>query len=324
MKCMQRSLIGLSLFLSVASSSLASPALQPLRSQLHHSRAQLIKVLQAIGAGTHKEFELIDNSVVSSSLTGDFYQLRSGYAQSLCGSWCAWSDGGSGYKLAINQDGYVVRETDTSLSLAVFDGISTATGGEIATEVAINTVKHSTSSLHQDLDTITAQLQQEARDNASVSFDYGIVAAGIEIFKADSRAVVSHVGDVRLLHIRDGVINFHTLDHNPVYDDVSTGRISAEEYVSVEVYKGQVSRSLRASELEDTSIERHELSLQPDDVLVIASDAVWNILTNADVLELIKGLNSTDAVLKLREVVEEIVDWNHKLDDNFTAIVYQH
>lgn len=336
---MMQSVMKLLLLSCVASYPIALPATHTvsLRNQLNHQRTKLLELLRGISIERGKEFELLNDRIITSSLTGDFYQSRSGYVAAICGnsSWCAWSDVGAGHKLSINQDGYVVRETDSSLSLAVFDGISTAAGGEVATEVAINTVKHSDESLHQALDSITAQLQQVAQHNTTVSFDFGIVAAGIEIFKGnqtnsrDSRAVVSHVGDVRLLHIRDGEIKFHTLDHNPVYDEVINGRISADEYVSAEVYKGKVSRSLRASELEDTSIERHEISLQSGDVLVLASDAVWNVLTNADVLALIstvfdEGLNSTDAVLKLREVVDEIVRYNNKLDDNFTVIVYQH
>lgn len=318
------------ILLSFSVSSLTIHA-SSIQRQLIHSRTNLIKTLQTIStrAGVAKpqgnEFELVSDSIVASSLTGDFYQSRSGYAESICkhSSWCAWSDDGSGYKLSVNQDGYIVRETDSSLVLAVFDGISTAAGGEIATEVAINTVKHSDESLHQALDSIPAQLRHTAKDNTSVAFDFGIVAAGVEIFK-DGRAVVSHVGDVRLLHIKDGKIDFHTFDHNPVYDDVINARMTADEYVSDTVYKGAVSRSLRASEREDTSIDQHEISLSEGDVLVIASDAVWNILTNTDVLKLIKGLDNTDAVLTLREVIGDIVSWNNKLDDNFTVIVYTH
>ncbi|MDE3269368.1 MAG: hypothetical protein OYH77_03685, partial [Pseudomonadota bacterium] len=140
------------ILLCLSSNALSSAVVS---NPLRQARANLLQALRAIGGQQalpvgRNGFEYSKDSIVASSLTGDFYQSRSGYAEELCGnsSWCAWSDAGAGYKLTSNQDGYVVRKTDSSLALAVFDGISTAAGGEIATEVAINTVSASDEPLY--------------------------------------------------------------------------------------------------------------------------------------------------------------------------------
>lgn len=265
-----------------------------------------------------------------SSISGSFASLRSGWATNCLrngSSYCAWSDFGSGLKYEVNQDAFVVASLRKGTALVVFDGISTGGAGEIATEIAVDTVRKKIvkSSLHETLVAVQKRLHDQLKIDQSLPKDYGVVAVGAYI--EDNFAVVSHSGDGRLLQVRDDKIVFHTFDHNPTYRAVIERSITPEQYVDDNTDKSMVDKSLRAQDdwvIAENMVDLSIVHLQKDDRLVLASDALWNLFTNDEVVEMIAGKSEQEAVAFLRSKLAERVGNNKKRDDNATIIVYRH
>lgn len=265
-----------------------------------------------------------------SSISGSFAPLRSGWATDCLvngGSYCAWSDLGSGLKYQINQDAFVIATLRKGTALVVFDGISTGGAGEVATEIAVDTVRQKIvkSSLHEALVAVQGRLNEQLKVDQSLPKNYGVVAVGAYI--EDNLAIVSHSGDGRLLQVRDDRIVFHTFDHNPTYRAVIERSITPEQYVREDTDKSVVDKSLRAQDNQmeaEGMVDLNFVHLQKNDLLILASDALWNLFTNDEVIEMIAGKNEQEAVALLRSKLAERVGNNKKRDDNATIIVYRH
>lgn len=286
-----------------------------------------------IGKGK-RLYEALSKGWFTSSHTGKFAARRAGqvYVASVSGFGFigAWSDSGSGLKYGdLNQDAFAIHVSRKSTSLVVIDGIHTGGSGEIAAEVAVDSLRKALprSSLRYVLVGIQPRLWARVDADNSISRNYGVTAVGVEI--RDTRAIVSHSGDGRLLHLRKGEVLFQTKDHNPTYRKVLLGTISPEEYVQDHVDKSQIERALRIPQL-DTSyghggvvdtVWRH---LRSGDILVLASNAVWNLFTNTEIASFVAGKSIEDAVTYIRVQVAGRVGENKARDDNFTVIVYHH
>lgn len=304
---------------------------------LGRNRYRLNDILHRVGIriGIGKElYEALPKGWFTSSHTGKFAEHRAGqvYVATVSGFGriAAWSDSGSGIKYGdLNQDAFAIRVSSESTSLIVIDGISTGGSGEIATEVAVdslrNTLPHS--SLHNALVGIQDSLLQRVVTDESVSRNYGVATVGVEI--RDRIAIVSHSGDTRLLHLRDDMVLFQTADHNPTYQLVLQGIMPPEEYIQDHIDKSQVDKALRIPDLATTGdpedmVEKTWRNLDSGDILVLASDAVWNLFTNTEIASFVKGRSVEDAVAHIRVQVARRVGENKARDDNFTIVIYHH
>ncbi len=281
--------------------------------------------------GQKHAYEVHGDNWFTSSLSGAFAKNRSGLVHgkthSTFGEFSAYSDLGSGLKYDVNQDGFVLFHTPDRAVLTVFDGISTGGNGEMATEVAINTLRNElpNSLLADALLKVRNSLHQHVLDNPSISPKYGVCAAGVEI--RGNLATISHVGDVRLLHVRDGKIMFKTRDHNFTWDKVVHGYMTPDEYVQDGVDKSLVEKALRVPMTDDfgeATVDTTTRHLTSGDSLVIASDAVWNLFTSAEINKLMQGRSTEEAVAAIRKEVRQRVGSLKNRDDNFTVAVYHH
>ncbi len=281
--------------------------------------------------GQKHAYEVRGDSWFTSSLSGAFARNRSGQVQgkthSTFGKFSAYSDLGSGLKYNVNQDGYVLFHSPDRIVLTVFDGISTGGDGERATEVAIDTLRGELpkSSLADALLNVRENLREYVEANSGISTQYGVCAAGVEII--GNVATVAHVGDVRLLHMRDGELLFQTRDHNFTWHQVVHGYMTPEQYVQDSVDKSLVEKALRiptAGDFGDETVDKSKRHLASGDTLIIASDAVWNLFTNAEITKLVQGRGTEAAVAAIRKEVKLRVGDIKNRDDNFTIAVYHH
>ena len=281
--------------------------------------------------GQRHAYEIRGNSWFTSSLSGSFAKSRSGQVRgkthSTFGHFIASSDLGSRVKYDINEDGFFCFHTPNRLVLGIFDGSSKWGSGELATQVGINTMRRhlSNKSLHEALLSVRNELAAYLTAHPNVSRQYSAVAAGIDI--TGNVAQVSHVGDVRVLHLRNDNLLFHTNDHNDAWYEVMAGRMTPKDYLSPEVNKSAVDRDLsipKHNDLGAQTVETTQRRLKSGDTMVIASDGVWKVLTIDEVVELTRGRNNKEAAAAIRERVRLGVGSNKEVDDNVTVIVYRH
>ncbi len=281
--------------------------------------------------GQRHAYEIRGDTWFTSSLNGNFARSRSGRVRgktySTFGEFMASSDLGSKIKYDVNQDGFFGYHTPDRLVLGIFDGSSTGGSGELATQVGIDTMRRHLPehSLPQALNEVRDELYVYASIHPHVSRQYSAVAAGVEI--TGNTARIAHAGDVRVLHLRDDSLLFHTDDHNPAWREVMEGRLSAQKYLSPQVDKSGADRELRIPRGSDNGremVETAQRQLKSGDTMVLASDGVWKVCTIAEIVALTRGRSTADAAEAIRRRVRLRVGGDEKVDDNVTVIVYRH
>lgn len=206
----------------------------------------------------------------------------------------------------------------------VVDGLGGHAAGERAAETAV--------------DAILAQMESPAGDPRE-RISRAITAANNRIFDAaaedaslrgmacvltlalieDDRVIVGHVGDSRLYLTWNGALRKITSDHSPVGEREDAGDLTEAEAMAHprrhEVFRDVGSR--RRDSDEEEFIEVREFLFKPDAAILLCSDGLSDLLTSAEILEIIERYNSDPAA-----VAQDLVDAANFAGgtDNITAI----
>lgn len=143
--------------------------------------------------------------------------------------------------------------------------------------------------------------------------DGGTTLTGVVI--RGEAAHIAHVGDSRAYWIsNDSSIEKITRDHSVVERLIELGQITPEEAE----YHDQRNVLYRAiGQNEDVEVEIHRKRLVPNSYILLCSDGLWNMVTDSDILEIIKNTPDTqDACDKLVALANA-----HGGSDNITAIL---
>ena len=272
---------------------------------------------------------------------------RAFYGETLCGVYAALTDKGEGLKYPppdINQDSVLVgQDCDGRTFLVSIDGMGGMGAGEIASrEIAL--------SLSQDLSygiplreaialsqhvLIGANLTELLNKPGAKTCNMGATLVAAEII--GKRAEIDHIGDSRALILRGGQIIFETQDHSFIQDEVDRGNVSREAAL-VDPRRNVVNRALslnRGRPARDR-VDSASVELKSGDIIVLASDGLWDVLLPEKVAEiLLKSGHPYAGAPKLRDKVRKEVDRRHELalssgnmciegDDHINIIVYQH
>jgi serine/threonine protein phosphatase PrpC len=136
---------------------------------------------------------------------------------------------------------------------------------------------------------------------------------------SDDKVIVGHVGDSRLYLTWNGAIRKLTSDHSPVGEREDAGELNEAEAMAHprrhEVFRDVGSR--RRDPDEEDFIEVKEFLFKPDAAIVLCSDGLSDLLTSAEMLDVIERYNGDPAQVA-RDLVEaaNVAGGN----DNITAI----
>jgi serine/threonine protein phosphatase PrpC len=187
-----------------------------------------------------------------------------------------------------NEDAFHV-DVERGIFLVV-DGIGGQAAGEKAAEIAVNRIR-------ARLERQTGTVEQRVRE--------AIAMANNEIFKAaqgnpewhgmacvltlavleNGSAVVGHVGDSRLYHLRRGTIRKITHDHSPVGEREDAGELGEAEAMR-HPRRNEVFRDVGSEEHapDDANfIELQRIRFEPDAALLICSDGLTDLVTSAEI-----------------------------------------
>lgn len=236
-----------------------------------------------------------------------------------------WRSGAAsdpGRMRAENQD-RAYADDDLGIFLVV-DGLGGHAAGEKAAETAVDAIREAMSKRDSNLRdqirrAITAannRIFEEASGNETWR---GMACVLTLAAIADGKVMVGHVGDSRLYLTWNGAIRKLTSDHSPVGEREDAGELTEAEAMAHprrhEVFRDVGSR--RREPDEEDFIELKEFLLKPDAAIVLCSDGLSDLLTSAEILEVIERYDGDPM-----RVAHELVDAANAAggNDNITAI----
>lgn len=187
-----------------------------------------------------------------------------------------------------NQDRCAADRSNGNVLLVVADGMGGHTGGALAAETAVDSLRQSFAMAAGDVD-----CREFLRTAIEKAHD-AVVATGTKIgvgsrpratcaacLVHDDQAVWAHVGDSRIYLLRDGEITTRTRDHTPIESLLQDGLISEAE-VAGHPMRHYVEYCLGGLAERPLITVSQAVPLAADDLLLVCSDGLWSSLADAD------------------------------------------
>lgn len=196
-----------------------------------------------------------------------------------------------------NEDSYLINE---SLSLfAVADGMGGHEAGEVASELAVQTLeKAMLDGANQQGDLLSAiqqansEIYHKAQENPSL---HGMGTTITVVHCLAGQVSIGHVGDSRAYLLRRGQATLLTRDHSLVNELVRCGQISEEEAEN-HPQRHIVTRALGT----EPTVEVDLLSpvIEPGDIILLCSDGLSNLVKGDEMAQIMQHNASTSLALK--------------------------
>ncbi|MBT8213550.1 MAG: Stp1/IreP family PP2C-type Ser/Thr phosphatase [Acidimicrobiia bacterium] len=178
------------------------------------------------------------------------------------------------------------------LLVAVADGMGGHVGGEVASQVAIETATaDSPESPHSRIASANAAVLARAQEEPELR---GMGTTLTLAILTDSGAEVGHVGDSRGYLFREGALTRITDDHSYVEFLRREGRLSDED-IAHHPMRHVVMRALGLEE--EVDIDTYHQDLQPGDRILLCSDGLTGMVPDAGISEILGAEPAAEAVV---------------------------
>ncbi len=129
-----------------------------------------------------------------------------------------------------------------------------------------------------------------------------------------SSAIVAHIGDSRIYHVRDGKVLWQSEDHKWVNEMVKKGILTPEEATD-HPKRNVINRVVQAASQREAIADVQELfDLKPDDYFFMCSDGVIETLTDEKLTEILNTpVSEEEKLAQIKAICE------NKTDDNASA-----
>lgn len=179
-------------------------------------------------------------------------------------------------------------------------------GGEIASSIAVEVASEIAASHQNELPTrLLQELFRRAADaierRGQTEPEYREMGTTLTTaFLSAGRAHVAHIGDSRMYWIRGSVCTQVTRDHNVAQELVLSGRLDAE-VAEDHPMANVLTRCLGVCPDNAPDFLDGALLLEPEDVLLFASDGLAKAVHPQTLVELIRGVSAERATQQLVE-----------------------
>lgn len=221
-------------------------------------------------------------------------------------------------------------EGHTVSLFGVFDGHAGPLAAEYLKEHLLdNVMKHPQFLEDPKLALKTTFLKTDADFLESVSIPRQDGSTALTAILVGDQLYVANVGDSRAIAIKDGKAIPLSDDHKPNRKDEQTRIENAGGSVSYDGYTWRVDGILAMSRaFGDRGLKKYVIA-EPDiqeaqvnsdlECLVLATDGLWDVVRNEDIISLMRATNGTEAAaMKLTELAH-----SRHSSDNITCIVVQ-
>lgn len=205
-----------------------------------------------------------------------------------------------GLKRKSNQDCfYYAKVNENTLWAIVCDGMGGVNGGDVASNLAVKSIKESLSNgiweelgeiqnsdikkmLKNALKKANLEIFTNAQDNKDLA---GMGTTAVLVAVVNDKIHVAHVGDSRAYLVRQGKINQLTIDHSMVQEMIDEGEITHEE-AKMHPNKNIITRALGISK--DVDVDYSMKTKKPGDAVIICTDGLTNYLDQKEILDYFK------------------------------------
>lgn len=229
----------------------------------------------------------------------------------------------------INEDAIYIPEEDLGINLYILaDGMGGYQGGDVASQLAVTAARSYIKNNYE----ITFEEKEDILKLVNGSIEYANMVVA-ERAKTDKKlnqmgstlevlllirnnAYIGHVGDSRAYIIRDGNIRKLTTDHSYIQKLINDGRITKAESTN-HPDKNMITKAIGTEIVVEAELIHQKLN--KGDIILLCSDGLTNLVSDNEILEIIKESFDED-------VAEKLVDKANSLGgtDNISVIVLKY
>lgn len=221
-----------------------------------------------------------------------------------------------GKERLLNEDSYVCLRfsltppkdptdlEDSVFLVAVADGMGGHSGGEVASSLAIETLKETASSslqnvnLTPDMSSIMEDSFQEANRKIfqAASQDERLVGMGTTLVASlifQGKAFIANIGDSRAYLIREQTLTQITRDHTWGAEQLRLNSASQEEILG-SPFRNLVTRSMGFGS--EVVVDIFEMDLMKDDYIFLCTDGLYNLVSAEKILRTFKKQKTPEKI----------------------------
>ncbi len=194
-----------------------------------------------------------------------------------------------------NEDSFFISgSNDPYMLYIVADGMGGHNAGEVASSLAVDTVKQFFDKHYvslQKTDEMIEKFMREAIANSNACVlneshlhldESGMGTTMTLLLIENGKFYIGHIGDSRAYIIRDHNIEQITEDHSLVSQMVKEGKLSANE-ARVHPLKNIITRALGIDF--DINIDVYIRDVSQGDIVILCTDGLSNMVTDSEILE---------------------------------------
>jgi PPM family protein phosphatase len=218
----------------------------------------------------------------------------------------------TGCERELNEDRYAVVEAPSGVAWLVCDGMGGVTGGELAAQLAIDSIR-------RDLENLPARPSEVALRAAILEANRVIVlrrqnpvfaGMGTTIVSAlfqGPEIAITHVGDSRAYLVREGAIQQLTTDHTYVQELVDRGEINLEEALT-HPQAHILTRCIGAEPGLEVDVKKFWVwdvsDAEPTDYLMLCTDGLYSLVSEGEMASVISEHSPQRACIHLVELAK--------------------
>jgi protein phosphatase len=228
-----------------------------------------------------------------------------------------------------NEDGYLIWQEGALSLFAVADGMGGHAAGEVASTLALETVKQSLIEQRLTLqekvgegcaiEPYLAEILTAANDKILLAGGNGTECVGMGttltlLFAVSGQAWIGHIGDSRAYLLRQGRLEMLTEDHTLVSQLARSGQISEEEKKS-HPQRHILTQALGTEHAPSYDIQK--FLLQAGDLFLLCTDGLYGLVDDEELLFELQAADPPEVIL------ERLVEQANERGgiDNITAIL---
>ena len=221
-----------------------------------------------------------------------------------------------------NEDNLLVMKLPDACLLAVADGLGGHNAGEVASKIAVDTLREVFESEYrmgmgdEDVKSLLKKaysLAHERIKENAIGEREGMGTTVVSAFVRDGKVIVANTGDSRTYLIRGGKIVGRTKDHSLVQELLDKGEITEEE-AKRHPMRNIITRALGIN----LSVDLYEWELKPGDVLLLSSDGLHDYVEEERIVEVASSGGTAEETA--RRLIDEALPVT---SDNVTVVVWK-